>query len=49
MDDSLIALFEFEQAQDTVRIVIERHYRLVPFDHVSSADIEVYRGRLPAE
>ena len=49
MDDSLIALFEFEQDQDSVRILTERHYRLVPFDHLSSADMEAYRGRLPGE
>lgn len=49
MDDSLIALFEFEQDQDRVRIVMEKHYRLVPFDSVSSADLETYRGRLLAE
>jgi len=49
MDDSLIALFEFEQSQDRVSVVIEKHYRLVPFDNVSSVDLEAYRNRLLAE
>jgi hypothetical protein len=49
MDDSLIALFEFEQSQDRVSVVMEKHYRLVPFDNVSSADLEAYRNRLPTE
>lgn len=49
MDDSLIALFEFEQNQDRVSVVTEKHYRLVSFKDVSSEDLETYQARLPAE
>jgi hypothetical protein len=49
MDDSLIALFEFEQAQDRVSIVREKHYRLVPSESISSGDLESYRNRLTSE
>lgn len=49
MGNSLIALFEFEQNQDRVSVVMEKHYCLVPFDNVSSIDLEAYRNRLPTE
>ncbi len=49
MDDSLIALFEFEQNQDRVSLVKEKHYRLIPYDRISVDDLEGYRNRLPYE
>jgi hypothetical protein len=43
MDDNLIALFEFEQARDGVRVLAEKHYRLVPEDELTDEEIEAYR------
>lgn len=45
MADDLIALFEFEQSGDDIRIVAEKHYRLVPPKDLSAADLEAYRRR----
>jgi hypothetical protein len=45
MEDDLIALFEFEAAGDTVKIVTEKHYRLVQPKDMSPADLEAYRMR----
>jgi len=46
MDDSRIALFELCLDDDgLIRIVEERHYRLVPGDQVTVADLENYRHR----
>jgi hypothetical protein len=45
MERDLIALFEFEQDKGTVRIVSERHYRLVPPEQLSPEDLEAYRRR----
>lgn len=44
-DDGVIALFEFEQGEDGVRITSEKHYRLVPPKDVTDADLEAYRAR----
>lgn len=46
MDDERIALFEL-CLDDTglIRIVDERHYRLLPGDQIDSADLETYRQR----
>ena len=41
-----IALFEFEEAEGTVRISAERHYRLVPPEEVTKEDLESYRQRI---
>ena len=46
MQDDLIALFEFEQEGDDVKVVSEKHYQLVPPDAVSLEDLERYRKRL---
>ncbi len=46
MQDDLIALFEFEQEGDGVKVVSEKHYQLVPPDAVSLEDLEKYRKRL---
>ncbi len=49
MQDDLIALFEFEQDGEDVKIASERHYRLVPPDGVSAADLLRYRRRSSAD
>ncbi len=45
MKDEVIALFEFEEARDNVAIASEKHYRLVPPDEVSAADLQLYASR----
>ncbi len=45
MDGGTIALFEFEQADDSVRISAEKHYKLVPPEEVTKEDLEGYRQR----
>ena len=46
MSDDVIALFEFEQAGDDIRVVSEQHYQLVPPDAVTDEDLVKYRQRL---
>jgi len=38
-----MVLFEFEQDGQEVRIASERHYRLVPPEELTSADLEKYK------
>ena len=45
MRDELIALFEFEAAGDEISLVAEKHYRLVPQDQVTEADLRAYLSR----
>ncbi len=45
MADDLIALFDFESGENGVALVSEKHYRLVPPDGVTVADLETYRAR----
>ena len=45
MDDSLIALFEFEQNNDRISIVTEKHYRLVAPESISKSELESYQHR----
>ena len=45
MQDDVIALFEFEETGSGVGISSERHYRLVPPDEVTDADLNIYRRR----
>jgi hypothetical protein len=40
----VIALFEFEGGGEVPRVMEERHYRLVPPDQVTAADLERYRA-----
>jgi hypothetical protein len=47
MQDDLIALFEFEQSQNGIALVSEKHYRLVPPDELTLEDLSAYRERLP--
>ena len=46
MDDGLIALFAFEVQDALIRISAEHHYRLVPAEDLTTADLQVYRLRL---
>lgn len=46
MDADVIALFEFEQAEDGIRVASERHYKLVPPEDVTDTDLSVYQKRL---
>ncbi len=46
MADEVIAMFELEETDDGVRIAAEKHYKLVPPEQVSQADLAAYRERL---
>ena len=46
MDDGLIALFAFEVQDALIRISVEHHYRLVPAEELTAADLQAYRLRL---
>ena len=46
MRDDLIALFEFEKVEENLRVVAEKHYRLVPPDSVTTSDLRRYGERL---
>ena len=46
MQDDVIALFEFEEGEDGIGIASERHYKLVPGEEVTEADLKAYRQRL---
>lgn len=46
MKDDLIALFEFEQQGDDIRVASEKHYLLVSPDAVTDDDLARYRRRL---
>lgn len=46
MSDCTIALFEFEQSENGVGITSEKHYKLVPPEEVTEADLNNYRGRV---
>lgn len=43
MEEDLIALFELTSSKDAVKIVEERHYRLVSSEEVTDADLAEYR------
>lgn len=45
MADDLIALFEFEQTKDGIRISAERHYKLVRPEELSPEELETYKTR----
>ncbi len=46
MEVNLIALFEFEQTSEGIRIFEEKHYRLVSPDELSPEELESYRKRM---
>lgn len=43
MSDDVIALFEFEDSDDGVRVREERHYRLVPHEQLTADELARYR------
>lgn len=45
MEDDLIALFEFEETRQGIKISAEKHYRLVPPDEVSAEELKKYSQR----
>ncbi|MFH1012036.1 MAG: endonuclease [bacterium] len=45
VEDDLIALFEFEDSADGIVIVREKHYRLVPSDQLTEAELKTYQQR----
>ena len=45
MADNLIALFEFEQSEDGIKVTSEKHYRLVRSDELSSEELHSYSVR----
>jgi hypothetical protein len=42
MADNLICLFELRSVSDNIKIVDEKHYRLVPADDISSEELKSY-------
>jgi hypothetical protein len=46
MQNGAIAMFEFEQVKNEIKVTGERHYRLVGPDGLSPEDIAQYRNRL---
>ncbi len=44
MENDLIALFELTVQDDEVKVVQERHYRLVPGDSITETDLNHYRS-----
>ncbi len=45
IDKNLIALFEFEQSKDGIKVTSEKHYRLVMPDELSPDELESYLAR----
>jgi hypothetical protein len=47
MSNNKIALFEFENTVDGIRVVSEKHYSLVSAEEVTPEILKTYRERLP--
>lgn len=45
IENNLIALFEFEQSKDGIKVASEKHYRLVKPDELSPEELESYSVR----
>lgn len=45
MDNALIALFEFEETDEGIRVSAEKHYRLVRSEDLTPQELESYRRR----
>jgi hypothetical protein len=45
MEDDIIALFELTLENDEIKIVEERHYRLVPAKSITEDDLKKYANR----
>jgi hypothetical protein len=43
LTQEVIALFEFQQTKEGIRIASEKHYRLVPPDEIDESDLQTYR------
>ncbi len=43
LSDGGIALMEFTQTDEGLRLLSERHYLLVPKDAISDSDLNIYR------
>ena len=48
MADNVIALFEFEETDEGVKLASEKHYRRVPYSEITDEELASYRERLPA-
>jgi hypothetical protein len=46
LDNGTIALFEFELIEEEIKIIAEKHYRLVRQDELSIEEIEIYKTRI---
>ena len=44
--DDVIALFAFEKIDGEVKVLMERHYRLVDSSELTDEDLDLYRQRL---
>jgi hypothetical protein len=45
MANDVIALFEFESGDQGIGVASEKHYKLVPPEEVTEADLRAYRER----
>jgi hypothetical protein len=45
IEGNLIALFEFEQTKDGIKVSSEKHYRLVRPDELSPEELQNYSAR----
>lgn len=45
MEDNLIALFEFEESKEGIKVASEKHYRLVKPDELSPEELQSYSMR----
>jgi len=45
MSDDVMALFEFEEGENGIGVASEKHYKLVPPEDVTEADLDAYRQR----
>lgn len=45
MENGVIAMFEFEQAESDIRVAAEKHYRLVRPEELSAEELTLYGGR----
>ena len=45
MSDHVIAMFELALDGEDVKLVEEKHYRLVPSDQISADDLKLYAKR----
>jgi hypothetical protein len=46
IETNLIALFTFEESENGVAIINEKHYRLVPPEQMTDEDLAAFRHRI---